>query len=352
MRVLHHLELAGPLQRSGIGTAVNNQRRALARTDIEVLTNPAQRTEISRLSDRLTAADIDLVHCNMIGPASLAIAQWASRTDTPLVLHAHVTSEDFAESFRGSTRLSGPLRRYLRFFYSLADLVACPSEYTRGLLEGYPVDAPIRPITNGVDTDSLAGSEQLRAQYRERFDLSGTVVFAVGNVFERKGLETFCRLAAETAYDFVWFGPYEEGLLASQTVKRWTRNPPENLTFTGWIDDIRGAYGAGDIFCFPTKDENQGIAVLEAMACGLPVVLRRLSVFEELYTHGEDCLMCETPGEFRRALDRLAASPELRERLGTNAAKTARKHGLDRVATELSSLYTSVSSGYLDHTSG
>lgn len=338
MRVLHYLELADKLDRSGIGTAVTHQRKALADTGIDVLTSPVERSP-SRLLDRPTGTDIDLVHCNMIGPGTLAVAAWARATDTPLLLHAHVTSEDFAESFRGSTQLARPLRSYLRVLYSRADLVACPSEYTCGLLEQYPIDAPIQPITNGVDHDALAGFESLRGEYRDRFDLSGTTVFAVGNVFERKGLSTFGRLAARTEYDFVWFGPYEDGPLASSTVRRWTTNPPRNLSFTGWIDDIRGAYAAGDIFLFPTKDENQGIAVLEAMACGKPVVLRRLPVFEELYTDGEDCLMCETEAEFERALDRLERNPELRERLGNNAVETAREHRLERLATDLVSLY-------------
>ncbi len=344
MRVLNHLEVPEHLERSGIGSSVRHQRLALERTGIEVVTSVRDEVPMDsyRLLDRLTGADIDLVHCNMIGPGTLAVAAWAQRTGTPLVLHAHVTSEDFAGSFRGSNRLAGPLRRYLRWLYSQADLVACPSAYTEGVLQEYPIDAPIRPITNGVDIEALTGFEAFRDSYREQFDLSGTVVFAVGNVFERKGLTTFCELAQQTDHEFVWFGPYETGPLASRQVRRWTRNPPENVTFTGWVEDIRGAYAAGDVFCFPTKAENQGIAVLEAMACGKPVVLRRLPVFEELYTDGEDCLMCETREEFRVALDRLASDPTLRERLGKNAASTARKHSLDRVATELVSLYESV----------
>lgn len=350
MRVLHYLELEDRLQRSGIGTAVSNQRRALARTDIEVLRRPTAlvRGEGSVTGDtlsRLQGGGIDLVHCNGIGPGTFALSAWARRTGTPLLLHAHVTSEDFADSFRGSTRLAGPLRKYLRRLYSRADLVACPSEYTRRNLRDYPVDVPVYPITNGVDIDSLAGFESHRSSARERFDLSGTVVFTVGNVFERKGLSAFCRLARRTEYEFVWFGPYERGPLASREVRRWTRNPPENVTFTGWVDDVRDAYAAGDIFCFPTSDENQGIAVLEAMACRKPVVLRRLPVFEELYTHGEDCLLCETEREFQEALERLASDPALRERLGANAAQTASRHGLDRLVTELPRVYEAVASG-------
>jgi glycosyltransferase involved in cell wall biosynthesis len=349
VRVLNYLELEGRLERSGIGTAADQQRAALATTDVAVITSPwpggsPAGAVTSGLRGRGVFRDYDVAHCNVVGPGSVAVARHAERTGTPLVLHAHVTAEDFAESFRGSVHLAGPLRRYLRWFYSQADLVLCPSAYTKRVLGSYPVDAPIRPITNGVDTASLSGFADLRAEYRERFGLDGLVVFSVGNVFERKGLTTFCRLAQETDYEFAWFGPYDTGPQASATVRRWTRQPPENVTFTGWVDDKRGAFAAGDVYCFPTKAENQGIAVLEAMACGKPVVLRDIPVFEEFYTDGHDCLKCETRAEFRDALDRLAADPDLRRRLGENARETASDHSLERVGEKLVAAYAEVTS--------
>ena len=347
LRVLNHLELESRLSRSGIGTATDHQRAALGRTDVEVITSPWRGgTPATGLRSLATGwglfREYDVAHCNLVGPGSLAVARHAVRNDIPLVLHAHVTREDFAESFRGSTTVAPALGRYLKRFYSQADLVLCPSEYTKRVLESYPVTSPIRPVTNGVDVDALAGFEDRREAYRDRYDISGTVVFLVGNVFERKGLSTFCRVAEATPYDFVWFGPYDTGPHASTAVRQWTEAPPENVTFTGWVDDIRGAYGAGDIYLFPTKNENQGIAVLEAMACGKAVILRDIPVFEEFYTHGHDCLKCETDAEFREAVERLAGDDDLRARLGENARATAADHGLDRVGETLAETYREV----------
>ena len=345
VRVLNYLELGDRLDRSGIATSVDHQRRALVDAGVDVVASPWTDGHPGwAVGGKLAFDDpvfetYDLAHCNMIGPGSVAVARHARRNDIPLVLHAHVTREDFRGSFRGSNLVAPALGSYLKWFYSQADQVLCPSEYTKGVLEEYPIDAPIEPVTNGIDTGPLEGFERFRDEYRRRYDLEGMVVFAVGSVFERKGLTTFCELAQQTDYDFAWFGSYDDGPHGSKVVRRWTSDPPANATFTGWVDDVRGAYGAGDVFLFPSKVENQGIVVLEAMACGKAVVLSDIPVFREYYEDGHDCLICSDRREFREALERLEANPELRERLGENAKATAREHGLDRVGDRLVEVY-------------
>jgi len=349
VRVLDYLELSSRLDRAGIGTAHDQQVAALERAraagaDVEVVTSPwpdgdALGGLYAGLRGRGVLADVDVVHLNLIGPASVALARYARRTDTPLVLHCHVTSEDFRESFRGSDAVAPALRRYLRWFYSQADLVVTPSEYTRRRLLDYPVDAPVRALSNGVDHDSVAGHESLREPYRDRFDLDGVVMFAVGSVFERKGLTDFCAVAERTDHEFAWFGTVDSGPQASPTVRRLTGDPPANVTFTGWVDDKPGAFGAGDVFFFPTKEENQGIVVLEAMACGRPCVLRDIPVFREYFEDGHDCLLCSSREEFVAALERLADDPDLRRRLGENGRETAAEHSLERVGEELVATY-------------
>lgn len=343
MRALNYLEWEGTV-RGGIATATAQQRAALADADVRVTTSPwrggsPHRAAVERLTGGRFFRDYDVAHCNLVGPGSVAVARHAKREGIPLVLHAHVTAEDFGESFRFTEHVAPALRPYLRWFYSQADLVLCPSQYTKGLLEGYPVDAPVRQLTNGVDVDSLDGYESFRAETRAEYDLDGTVVFSVGEVFERKGLTTFCEVAARTDHDFAWFGHYETGPQASPEVKRWTNDPPANVVFTGWMDDKRMAFGAGDVYLFPTKNENQGIAVLEAMACGKPCVLRDIPVFEEFFTDGEDCLKCETTEEFVAAVERLADDPALQARLGEAAKETAAEHSLDRVGERLVETY-------------
>jgi glycosyltransferase involved in cell wall biosynthesis len=172
----------------------------------------------------------------------------------------------------------------------------------------------------------------------DRFDLTPPVVFVVGHVIKRKGLETFVETARRMPdVDFAWFGPLDLPLKGRST-RRLIERSPANCTFTGYVEDVRAAYAAGDVFFCPTREENEGIALLEAMVAGKPVVVRDIEAFEWL-ADGVDCLKAE--GDFAAEIDRLR-DPARRERLGANAARRAEPFTLENVADRLASLYAAV----------
>lgn len=299
-----------------------------------------QREIFRRLGHDFTPAptlDADVFHCNLMGPRSVWNARRARAHDVPVVVNTHVTAEDFGDSFRFTNLLAKPLRPYLEWAYGLADQLICPSEYNRRLIEGY-TDVPTTVISNGVDRDKLDGLEDLEDSFRDRYDLDPPVVFLVGHVIKRKGLETFVELARRRPeLDFAWFGPLDLSLKGRET-RRLIENAPGNCTFTGYVDDIRGAYAAGDIFLFPTHEENEGIALLEAMSVGTPVVVRDIDTFDWL-EHGHDCRKAE-----ERFDDELAAlrDPEERARVGANARQTSERFALSNTAEDLGDAYARV----------
>lgn len=323
MRVSHYLEFEGVVS-GGIRESVRHQRQMLEEQGVSYTTEPS--------------LDVDVVHFNLMGPRSAYCAKRAGSRDIPVVIHSHVTAEDFGDSFRLTNLLARPLRPYLERVYGLGDLLVCPSEYNQSIIGAY-ADIETRVLTNGVDTEKLENHESLRAEYLDRYDLTPPVVFMVGHVIKRKGLETFVETArAMPDLDFAWFGPVSRSLKGRPT-KRLIDSAPDNCTFTGYVDDIRGAFGAGDIFFFPTHEENEGIALLEAMVTGTSVVVRDIPTFDWL-EDGTHCL--KTDDDFEALLRRLQADDDLRARLGENAATLGSEYALSTVADQLTDCYAEV----------
>jgi 1,2-diacylglycerol-3-alpha-glucose alpha-1,2-glucosyltransferase len=329
MRVSHYFEWENQIT-GGHAQSVANQRKILDRAGIEYTTAPS--------------LDVDLLHLNNMGPRSVYYAKRARRRGVPVLVHAHQTAEDFRESFALSNYLARPLRPYLEYAYRHADHLVCPSEHNREVMEGY-ADAPKTVVSNGFDPDRLEGFEALREEYLDRYDLDPPVIFNFGHVIKRKGLEAFVETAREMPErDFVWFGYLNpaggrvDALLKSRETKRLVESAPENCTFTGYIEDPRGAFAAGDVFFFPTKNENEGMALLEAMSCGKPPVVRDIETFEWLAA-GTHCL--KTSDEFTDPLERLL-DPDLRDRIGQNAAEKSQEFTLEAVGDDLVALYEQV----------
>lgn len=307
----------------GIRRAHDNQIKALKAVGVQVTTDPSE--------------SFDILHLHSVGPASLYLAEkYGGRR--PLVIHSHTTAEDFANSFRMSDHIAPYLGRYLRFFYSKADLLIAPSPYAREILRRYEVASPIEVVSNGVDIRRFAPNRRRRLIGRARYGLEGVVPFSVGLVFLRKGVDVFCevgRLLPE--FTLAWFGRIHKA------VKRETRRvieaAPANVLFTGYVEDVVEAYAAGDVFFFPSSVENEGIAVLEAAAMGKPLVLRDAECFAGRFEHGVNCLKGSTPEEFAARLRLIAQDPDLAARLSAGALELARHYSLELVGERLREIY-------------
>ncbi|MEF8979263.1 MAG: glycosyltransferase family 4 protein [Haloarculaceae archaeon] len=330
MKVCHYFEWEEFIT-GGQAQSVRNQRKMLDSHGVAYTTEPT--------------LDADLLHLNNMGPRSVYLAKRASRKGIPVVAHTHQTAEDFRESFALSNLLARPMKPYLSYAYSLADHLVCPSEHTAEVLDDY-CETPRTVISNGFDPEKLAGHEALRDEYLDRYDLDPPVVFIVGHVIERKGLSAFVETARRLPdLDFAWFGYLNPGggtvdrLLRSRETTRHVRRAPDNCTFTGYVEDVRGAFAAGDVFFFPTKNENEGMALLEAMACGKPPVVRDIPTFEWL-DHRGNCL--KAGADFVEPLQQVTSDAGFRDELGRAAEAASAEYTLAAVSDDLVGLYRSL----------
>jgi len=95
----------------------------------------------------------------------------------------------------------------------------------------------------------------------------------------------------------------------------------DSVKFAGAVDNVVDYLRMSDCFLFPTEDEAFGISLIEAMACGLPVISTDIGGIADYLQDGENGLVIETgdPEGISRALERLYTRPQLREQLGERA---------------------------------
>lgn len=307
---------------TGFLSSFKNYLKALNLTGVEITEN---------LKDKY-----DILHINIPFLKSLWAVRQARKRGVKIVMSAHATAEDFRGVWRVSNFLMPLARRYYRFAYNRADVVITPTIYTKSLLEKYPLKKRIEVISCGVDFGkySLAGKER---NYRKpEKDL---VILNVANAIPRKGIESFISLARNFSNNkFFWCGKIFKSFL----YKRLPKNLPPNLEFKGYVPDVLATYRDGDIFLFPSHEENQGMVILEAAAAGLPILVRDLPAYHGWLVHNENCLIAKSEEEFQKYLNQLISDAEQRARLGAAAKKLAESEDLKIIGERLRDIYQSL----------
>lgn len=326
MRVLLYKGGFRSVQKSGVGRAILHQEAML-----QCVGMPMAATWVAA----------DVVHINTVFPDSVCAAILARLQGKKVVYYGHSTREDFRNSFCGSNVLAPLFCYWIKFCYSLGDVILTPTEYSRKLLVEYGLKKPVYALSNGVDIHYFCPSAAGGAAFRKQYGLSpgDKVVISVGHYIERKGILDFIELARRMPQvHFFWFG-YTKPYLIPRRVRQAIRHAPANLHFPGYInaEALRNAYCGADAFVFLSREETEGIVVLEALACGVPVVLRDIPVYSPWLENGRHVCKVSDVTQAEEAVCRIV---EGQQPLLVNAGQeAARERSLERIGARLCSIY-------------
>ncbi len=269
----------------------------------------------------LTHREADLVHCTP------EYAAFAALADKPLVVtfHNYVLDDfmrrysTFVQRLHYRTDLLWAYRRSV----TRASAIVAVSEFTAGLVRQHlSPELPVHVIRNGVDAARF---------HPEQGDLprKNIRVLFSGNPCLRKGADLLAEIADRLAPNITICvtGGLRGGL---SSVRR------DNIELMGKIPyaEMPGLYRSVDMLLMPTVREGLSLAVLEAMASGLPVVATNCSSLPEQIDHGQGGFLCE-PGDvddFAGRVNQLAADAELRRETGAyNRARLEQEFTLDQM---------------------
>ncbi|WP_027211813.1 glycosyltransferase [Burkholderia sp. WSM2232] len=173
------------------------------------------------------------------------------------------------------------------------------------------------------------------------------VVLFLGRVHAKKGcdllIDAFARVAQrEPTLHLVIAGPDETGWVASLRAQAQAAGIPHRLSLPGMLQgDLKwGAFHASDVFALPSHQENFGVAVAEALGCGLPALISdKVNVWREIEQDGAGLVAPDTVDGTERSLVRwLELDDAAREAMRVQAARTF--NARFRVETMVSALTT------------
>ncbi len=236
-------------------------------------------------------------------------------------------------------RVLAPLRRAV--LRRARAVVASSAGLARLSEQADPI--PVKVIPNGVDTkyfypvtDKRVDTAQVRFLFAGRFQPQK-------NLFVM--LDQFARAAAQSRkplhLTLIGDGPQRGDLQAHVQ----TLGIADHVDWPGWLDKaaLRGAYQRADVFLNPSLYEGMPNTVLEAMACGLPVIASRVIGNDELIEHNATGLLFDLdhPGDLMQAMVGLAEAQERCATLGAHARQRAcERYSWDFAASRYASLFS------------
>jgi glycosyltransferase involved in cell wall biosynthesis len=236
-------------------------------------------------------------------------------TDFPQYIRI-LTEDSFLESMAW---------RYMQWFYGQLDIVFVNSEeYRQSWIKRGFDQAKLKILPRGLDTELFHPARRNPAFFEKFGRCNGEIrLLYVGRISREKDLDLLANAYRRLRNEglpihlfVVGHGPYSEKLAKSL---------PEAF-FTGYLTgtELATAYASADIFVFPSTTDTFGNVILEAQACGLPVIVSDSGGPKELVEDGMNGLITRSRDvdDFTQAIRSLIADAALRERMGNAARKS------------------------------
>jgi len=220
-----------------------------------------------------TFAEMDIVHVQFPFLLGIKAVKIANRIPVPVVASFLVQPENIFYNIgvRSKFLIDHTYRFFVRNFFNHSHAVIFPTEFAERELKRYGLKSPGHVISNGILPEFRPMSPRRDPEYRGRF-----VILSVGRLAKDKRLDVLIRAISLSEHKnaiqlvVVGMGPEKEELIRlGQTLP----HPPVfRFSFINQEELIR-QYNTADLFVHPSEVELEGLAVLEAMACGLPPLI-------------------------------------------------------------------------------
>jgi glycosyltransferase involved in cell wall biosynthesis len=292
---------------------------------------------------------INIVHIILPMSGAVVAIKAARALDIKIVAHSHSQPENLFMEMPNIIRptLNNLWNRYLAWTYNKAESLIYPSEMARSLLDKLSKkDQPSTVISNGINLNHFKPMEV--GNFYERFKIPKDKIklLFVGRLFPEKSVDTLIKAMPQiikknpnTHLMLTGGGHLRsklEKLVASLKME-------EHITFLGLVseEDKILAFNASDIFVLPSLAELEGMVVLEAMACGKPIIISDAEMSASRFFVDGNGFLFKTLDHRHLAEQalKLITNKDLRKKMGEVSLEKIKNYDINKSVEMLEDVY-------------
>ena len=292
---------------------------------------------------------INVVHIILPMSGAISAIKAARALNIKIVSHSHSQPENLFMEMPSFIRptLCNLWNKYLVWIYNKAEILIYPSEMARSLLDKLSKkNQPSVVISNGINTAHF--KPMAIGDFHKRFKIPEDTVklLYVGRLFPEKSIHTVIEALPHIVekYSNTHFMIVGVGHLKLKLEKLAEKlGVSKYITFLGLVseEDKILAFNACDIFVLPSLAELEGMVVLEAMACGKPIIISNSEMSaSRFFVDGNGFLFEKQNGKhLAEQAIQLIANLELRQKMGHISLEKSKNYDIHRSVDKLEEVY-------------
>lgn len=307
---------------------------------------PPAKPDKQLIYNELLSADI--VWIQTIGPIGVMTINTAKKLNKKLIGYTHSIEWELVPNAISYSFIKTPVymltERYTKNYYGKCDILFVPTKEVSDKLSRHGIKSKKVVIPLGVDPDTFfpVGKKE-NAKLEIGIDPNLFIIGYVGRIGHEKDLKTLFKAYGrlKRRHDKVRLLVVGDGV---DKIKKMLLSK-EGVILVGAKDNVIPYLHAMDIYVLPSLTETTSLSTLEAMSCGLPVVVTKVGLAKEYIKHGINGYLFDKRDEYAlySILQNLIKEPHMRVELGQNARKTvisqfSWQHTVDLIKEELSKI--------------
>ncbi|MFX0138040.1 MAG: glycosyltransferase family 4 protein [Candidatus Hodarchaeota archaeon] len=296
--------------------------------------------------------DLDIIHAQVGNlPAPLTAYLYAKKMKKTFIVTYH---EDWRGGFGSFTRRLGVFlfdHYFANKLLSFSDIILTPSKpYIDDSKFLRKYKSKVKAIPNGINLEEFSVTYS-KEECRDKLNLASgkKIILFVGGLTPRKGphilLKAMKKIVKKIPNAYLIF--VGDGMMRKELeIMTMRLKINQNVKFTGFIkENIKPYYyKSSDVFVLPSFSEGFGIVLLEASACGTPLVVTGLEAFKAIVKDGYNGLFTKLGDEkdLANKIIYLLENRTIREGMGKNAMNSIKDFSWDKIAEEYENIYNEV----------